>query len=211
MTKFISQTFLKGLVVLLPIAAAVYIVIWLAGDVEAIVRGALLQVMPEAYYVPGLGFLLALVGVFLVGLLMYPWLTRKFLNGLDAVLRRIPLFASIYSPVRDLMNLLGGTMEEHLGEVVMVRLPQMDAEAMGFITRENAAGLPPGMLPEDHVVVMIPWSTQIGGISYVVPRQNVRRVDMTVEEGVRWALTAGVSAPGGRYGTPGTETREEPA
>lgn len=212
MTKFISQTFLRGLAVVLPIAAAVYIVIWLGSDLERIIRGLLLQVMPQEFYVPGLGVALALGGVFLVGLLMYPWLTRKALDGVDTVLRKIPLFTSIYSPVRDLLNMLGGDVEEQLGQVVMVMLPGLDFEMLGFITRENTANLPPGMVPENHVVVLIPWSSQIGGLCYVVPKERVRPVEISVEEGLRWALTAGVSAPRGHAAesTEVSETKEEP-
>ncbi len=195
MFDFISRTMIKGLAVVLPVAAAVYVVIWLGSGVDRLMKGILTQVLPRDLYVPGSGIVLVILGVFAMGLLMYPLLTRRLLTRFDILLRRIPLFASIYSPVRDLLNLLGGSVESRLGQVVLVKIPGIGFESLGFITRDSGDGLPEEMLPPDHVVVLLPWSTQIGGTCFIVPRSAVRPVSMSVEEGLRWALTGGVSAP----------------
>ena len=195
MTKWMTQTFFKGLAVVLPVAAAIYVITWLVRDMETAVKQLLLLIIPGDYYVPGVGLLLVLAIVFLIGLLMYPWLTRQMLDGFDAVFRKIPLFATIYSPVRDLMNMMGGELKKGLGQVVMIKVPNTNLETLGFVTREDLSDLPDGFAKDDHVVVFVQWSSQIGGYCFVVPRDSVRPVDMTVEEGLRWALTAGISAP----------------
>lgn len=195
MTKWITQTLFKGMAVVLPVVAAIYIIIWLIRDTESAVKQLLLLFVPNEYYVPGAGLLLVVCTVFLIGLLMYPWLTRKVLDGFDSVFRKIPLFATIYSPVRDLMDLMGGDMREKLGQVVMIKIPNTNIETLGFITREDLSDLPEGFAKDDHVVAFVQWSSQIGGYCFIVPRDSVRPVDMTVEEGMRWALTAGISAP----------------
>ena len=195
MTKWITQTFMKGLAVVLPVAAAVYVIVWLVRDTETAVKSLLMPMVPDQYYTPGVGVLLVVVTVLLIGLLMYPWLTRKIFDGFDSVFRKIPLFTTIYSPVRDLMNMVDGDMKEKLGQVVLINVPNTDIETLGFITRENLSDLPEGLARDDHVVVYVQWSSQIGGYCFIVPRDKVRPVDMTVEEGMRWALTAGISAP----------------
>jgi len=195
MFRFVSRTFVKGLAVVLPVAAAIYVVTWLGGGVDRLMERVVTLILPPDLYVRGSGAVIVVIGVFIVGLLMYPLLTRRLLNRADTLLRRIPLFASIYSPVRDLLNLLGGSVETRLTQVVLVKIPGIGFESLGFITRESAEGLPPGILPPDHVVVLLPWSTQIGGTCFIVPRSATRAVDMSVEEGLRWALTAGISAP----------------
>ncbi len=195
MFKFISRTFIKGLAVVLPVAAAIYVVTWLGSGVDRLMKRVVTTAVPDELYVPGSGVVVVLLGVFTVGLLMYPLLTRRLLNRVDRLLRRIPLFASIYSPVRDLLNLLGGSVETRLTQVVLVKIPGIGFESLGFITRESAEGLPVDILPPDHVVVLLPWSTQIGGTCFIVPRSATRAINMSVEEGLRWALTAGISAP----------------
>lgn len=192
---FLSRTFLKGLAVVLPIVAAVYVTLWIVRDGEAVVRGMLLVVLPKEYYVPGLGLSLVIATVFCFGLLMYPWLTRRLLDGVDGLLRRVPLFGSVYSPTRDLMNVFGGGVEQQLGQVVMIEVPNTNMETLGFVTRDSLTDMPEGLASEDRIVVYVQWSSQVGGYCFVVPRDSVRPVDMTVEEGMRWALTAGISAP----------------
>lgn len=209
MFDFLSRTMLKGMAVVLPVAAAIYVVVWLGSGVDRLMKGILTRVLPRDLYVPGSGVVLVILGVFVVGLLMYPVLTRRLLTRLDILLRRIPLFASIYSPVRDLLNLLGGSVESRLGQVVLVKIPGIEFESLGFITRDSTDGLPDGMLPPDHVVVLLPWSTQIGGTCFIVPRSAVRPVSLSVEEGLRWALTGGVSAP--RPAENGDELQEKTA
>jgi uncharacterized membrane protein len=195
MIRFATRIFVKGLVVVLPIMAAVYVVLWMLRDSEALVKGLLLAIMPEDHYVPGLGLGLFLAGIFCVGLLMYPWVTRKLLEGVDGLLRKVPLFGAIYSPARDLMDVLGGDVEQKLGQVVLIKIPNTNMETLGFVTRDDLSKLPDGFTKDNHVVVYVQWSSQIGGYCFVVPREAVRPVDMTVQQGMRWALTAGISAP----------------
>lgn len=195
MTKLITRTFVKGLVVVLPVLAAVYVVFWMVRNLEALPKGLLLRIVPDAYYVPGLGFVLSAAAVFLLGLLMYPWLTRRLLKGADRLMRRIPLFSMVYGPVRDFMDLLGGDMKEQLAQVVMIEIPNTNMKTLGFVTRQDLSDLPEGLDKADHVVVYVQWSSQVGGYCFIVPRDAVRPVDMTIEEGMRWALTAGISGP----------------
>lgn len=196
MTEFLTRTFLRGLAVVVPMAAAAYIVYWLAGDAETMIKGMLLSSLPERFYVPGLGLLLVVSGTFVVGLLMYPWLTRVVLNGIDRVIRRIPLVGMFYGPIRDLMDMIGGDMTEKLGQVVMVTVPNTGLETLGFVMQEDTSKLPEGFSKGNHVVVYLQMSYQIGGYCFVVPRENIRPIDMSVQQAIRWVLMAGVSGSG---------------
>ncbi len=195
MTKFATQTFLRGLAVVVPIAAAAYVVYWLTGDAESLIKTGLLSVLPEQYYLPGLGLLLVVTGIFCVGLLMYPWLTRVILQGTDRLLRKVPLVNMVYSPIRDLMEMIGGDVTEKLGQVVLVKVPDTGFEAIGFVMDDDLSHLPEGFPKEDHVVVYLQMSYQIGGYSFVVPRSAIRPVDMSVQQAIRWVLMAGISGP----------------
>jgi uncharacterized membrane protein len=194
--RFISKTFAKGIAVILPVLGAVYVLSWAAGDMEKAIKSVLLWVIPASFYIPGLGILVFVTITFLLGLLMYPWVTRIVFKHADRFFRRIPLFSSVYSPIKDLLDLFGGDMARQLGSPVMIRVPGTDMETLGFITRSSTENLPPGMVPDGHVVVFVQWTSQIGGYCFVVPENSVRKVDISVEAGMRWALTGGLSAPG---------------
>ena len=193
--KSSSKVLLKGLSVVLPVAVAGYVIVWLVRTGEGTLKSLLTSILPAGWYLPGMGLLATLVIVFCAGLLMYPWMTRKLIGLSDRVFRKIPLFGSVYSPVKDLMDLLGDGMDKRLGRPVMVRVPNTLMETLGFVTREDSDSLPDGFVPPGHIVVYVQWSSQIGGYCFIVPKENVRPLDISVEEGMRWSLTAGLSGP----------------
>ncbi|WP_462269666.1 DUF502 domain-containing protein [Desulfobacter sp.] len=191
----LSKLFIKGLSIVLPIAVALYVMVWMIRSSEGAVKGILTTILPPGAYIPGMGLLTIIALVFVAGLLMYPWLTRKLFRTADKTLRKIPLFGNVYAPVKDLMGLVGGDMEKKLGRPVMVTVPNTNMETLGFVTRDGTDGLPEGFLPDDHLVVYVQWSSQIGGYCFIVPKNSVRYLDISIEEGMRWSLTAGLSAP----------------
>ena len=191
----LSKLFIKGLSIVLPIAVALYVMVWMIRSSEGAVKGILTTILPSGAYIPGMGLLTIIALVFVAGLLMYPWLTRKLFRTADKTLRKIPLFGNVYAPVKDLMGLVGGDMEKKLGRPVMLTVPNTNMETLGFVTREGTDGLPEGFLPDDHLVVYVQWSSQIGGYCFIVPKNSVRYLDISIEEGMRWSLTAGLSAP----------------
>jgi len=76
-----------------------------------------------------------------------------------------------------------------------VRLGDTDLRVMGFVTRDDLAGLPPNMSEPGMILVYLPMSYQVGGYTVLVPRASVQPVDMSFEEAMRFTLTAGLSVP----------------
>lgn len=195
MVPFVSKTLLRGLTVIVPFVATVFILRWLIQQSERFSRAILTVILPERYYLPGMGTLLLLVVLFLIGLLMYSWLAQKIWQGIDGLIRRIPVISTVYNPVRDLMDVVGGDFAEKLGRPVMVRIPGTEMETLGFVTRRDMDTLPEGIRKAGHVTVYIQWASQIGGFCFIVPEDAVQPVEMSVEDGIRWSLTAGLSGP----------------
>lgn len=196
--KFLWKTLLRGLSVILPLVATLYLLVWLFESSESMVKRLLTLFIPEEYYVPGMGIVLLLAALFVVGLLMYSWVIRKLVSGVDYLFGKIPLVSSIYSPMRDLMGILKGDFASQLGRPVMIQIPGTQMEMIGFITARDLGDLPDGMAKEDHVVVFAQWSYQLGGYCFIVPRDSVREIDMRTEDALRWVITAGLSKPGNR-------------
>jgi uncharacterized membrane protein len=62
-----------------------------------------------------------------------------------------------------------------------------------FLTRESFDDAPEGLGGRDVVAVFLPMSYQIGGFTVFVPRARTTPVDLTIEEGMRLALTAAMA------------------
>lgn len=188
----IVRTFFTGLAVVAPILITVAVMLWLVGTIEAMLGAVLRALMPDEFYRRGLGLVFALIFIFAVGMLMEALLFRRLVSWFEALLDRIPLVKTVYGAVRDLMSLFAGTGKRSFSKVVMVRLPNSEIELIGFVTLEDFSRLPLGQGP-DRVAVYMPMSYTIGGYTVFVPKSCLRPVDLSLEDAMRLAVTAGLS------------------
>jgi uncharacterized membrane protein len=190
MIKSISKTLLTGFITLLPIVLTIYLLYWLAVSSENVMGGALRWILPEASYFPGLGMAAGLLVVFLVGLLMKAILVRQLFAFGEKVLYRLPLIKTVYRAIRDLFDFFS-PKKDGLGQVVAVSYNGM--EMIGFITQTDQQRLPESFREQDKVLVYLPMSYMIGGFTLFIPREHVRPLNMSMEEAMRFALTAGIT------------------
>ncbi len=193
--KQITRTFFTGLAVTLPVVATLYLLYWAVLAAESALDGLLRFVLPQEAYFPGQGLALGVVLVFLAGLLMRTWVARKLFAWTEKLMYRLPLVKTVYGALRDFTEFLSRPKTQGAQQVVLVRLGDTDLRVMGFVTRDDLAGLPPGMGEPGMIMVYMPMSYQVGGYTALVPRTSVQPVDMSFEEAMRFTLTAGLSVP----------------
>ncbi len=193
--KKITRTFLTGLAVTLPVVLTLYLLVWATLTTERALDGLLRFVLPEAVYVPGLGVVLGVVLVFFVGLLMRTWAARNIFAWTEKQMYRVPVVKTVYGALRDFTVFLSRPQKQGPQQVVLVRLGDTDLRVMGFVTRDDLAGLPPEMSEPGMILVYLPMSYQVGGYTVLVPRASVQPLDMSFEEAMRFTLTAGLSVP----------------
>jgi len=184
------RTFFRGLAAILPLALTGSRITWAVVSGETLLRSVIVIWLPEDQYWPGMGFVLSIALVFLTGLLLYSFVARRLYRALTALLERIPVVKSIYGMFVDVARLVASGDERPFRRVVMVRMPE-GMELIGFLTREGFDDHPD--IGTDKLAVYLPMSYQLGGFTVIVPAENVRELDMTVEEALRFCVTAGVS------------------
>ncbi|MEX0746329.1 MAG: DUF502 domain-containing protein [Phycisphaeraceae bacterium] len=197
MLRILTRIFVKGLVALLPIVLTLYLVGLLAWWAEATMRAVLTIVVPEERYIPGMGLVLAVVVILLAGLAIDAYMVRRTLAYTEQGMQRVPVVKSVYGAIKDFMGYFTAVQHQRMNQVVLVRLPNSDLKIMGLVTREQFSDLPDGIGSDDHVAVYFPMSYQIGGYTVILPRAQIELVDMTIEDGLRFALTAGIKSDNG--------------
>jgi uncharacterized membrane protein len=190
MFKSISKILITGFITLLPIVLTIYLLYWLAVTSEHVMGSALRLVLPEVVYFPGLGMITGLFVVFIVGLLMNAYMVRQLFALGEQVLYRLPLIKTVYSAFRDFFDFFS-PKKESFGQVVAVTVNSM--ELIGFITQEDPDRLPESFRGRDCVLVYLPMSYMVGGYTLLVPRSELRPLNMSMEEAMRFALTAGIT------------------
>jgi uncharacterized membrane protein len=197
----LGSIFLTGLIVLLPVTVTVVFLWWLLTTAEEFF-GALITPWLGDWYRPGMGMGLGVVLVFVTGLLAQVWFIRQLLGWGDSLLERIPLIKTIYGGVRDILELFQTDPNKRFQKVVRVRWPGTDMYLIGFVTREDFSGLPDGIAGPDMVAVYLPTSYNIGGYTLIMPRALLEPLDMSFEDAMRFAVTAGLSVGEHKHGAP---------
>ena len=193
MMRFISRNILTGLVAILPIVLTLYLLYWLAISAETVLGSVIRMVLPEKLYWPGMGVFAGLAVVFVVGLLMHAYVVQRLFSKGEQLLYRMPIIKSVYRAIRDFFNYFSPAARKEFEQVVSVTIGDTGMQVIGFVTQALPENLPEGFNEKDNVLVYLPLSYMIGGYAVLMPRSAVRPVDMSMEEAMRFTLTAGVT------------------
>ncbi len=195
---------LKGLATILPLALTLYFLIWLLMALERLTRQALLWVMPDILYFPGLGILVGLVVLFLAGLLVNAYFIRHVIDLGEGILERIPLVKSIYGAIQDVTRVFSMGERRDMQSVVSLDMGN-DMHLIGFVTGTNSGKAFFSDQESEKVGVYLPMSYQVGGYTLYVDRKRLRPLNIGIEQAMRIVITGGaLSTP--QDGARGTET-----
>jgi len=189
----LGKLFLKGLAVVIPAVLTLAILWWMAKGAEQILGGMMLRVLPEGWYIPGMGVVSGVAITILIGLLTHVILFQKLFAFGDEILNRLPLVKTIYSAIKDFIGYFSPDSSKAMSKVVLVKIPGQDFEQLGFVTREDFSRLPLKLTIDEPIAVYLPMSYQIGGYTLFLPRSSLTAVDMSFEEGMKLVLTGAVS------------------
>ncbi len=187
---------MSGLVTVLPLTLTVYVIWWLVNTVEGWLHRALIAlgvVRPEHYW-PGLGLITGFFLLLAVGGLVNAYAGRILLNYWDDFLGRIPFVKTLYGGFRDVLSLLpsGSGEKRDLQRVVLARFGGV--HAIGFVTREDVPQALEVHGGRDWVTVYFPMSYALGGYTLYLPRDHIQPLEISVEDAMRLAITAGLTA-----------------
>ena len=193
--QILARAFGRGLVTVLPIVVSIYLLWWFCAAIEKVFGSLIRILMPDAWYLPGFGFAFGVAMILVIGLLVKTWFAKRLGGWADGQLQRIPLVGPLYSSVRDLSEFLAVEHDQKAGRVVMFDPDGSGRNRMlGLLTRRSFDDLPEGVGDKDRVAVYLPMSYQIGGFTTIVPKDSVEAINMSMEDAMRFALTAGVRA-----------------
>lgn len=190
--RYVYRVFLKGLLAVLPLAVTGYLLVWLATTFESLFKPLLSQLLPENDYVPGMGVGLGIIGVFVIGLMLQAWFMQRLWGWGEKLLDRMPLVRQIYGALKQLVDYLGGNEQPEGSTAVMVSYGEPPVRLLGLVTSSDV-NYAPQDAEERLVAVFLPWSYQVGGFTVYVPRSSVEKIELSREEVLRLAITAGVS------------------
>jgi uncharacterized membrane protein len=190
MWSWLRRRFITGFFVTVPLIISVAALIWIFGVIDGITEPLVSRWVGRT--IPGLGIAMTALLVLLVGVTATNMVGKRVLQRTEYWLLHIPLFRTVYAPVKQLVAAFSPDNEYGFKRVVLVQEPGR-GYVLGFLTREFTLRHDEGS--SDLVAVYVPTNHLYLGDVIVYPRERVSFPDLTVEDGVRIFLTGGMAVP----------------
>jgi uncharacterized membrane protein len=188
--QWLRRSFIAGLFVTVPLVVSVVAIVWVFRFADRLTAGLGERLI--GVEVPGLGLLTTALIVLATGALATNMIGKRFLDRTETLLMHVPLFKTIYAPVRQLMSAFSPENEFGFKRMVLVEDTSRGL-LLGFLTKEFT--IDRGRGPETLIAVYVPTNHLYLGDVIVCPIERAVFPEMTVEEGLGVFLTGGVGLP----------------
>lgn len=197
--------FLTGLIVTAPVAITFWI---LVGFIE-LIDSKVVPLIPPAYnpntylrdyfgievYVPGIGLVVVFIGLTLIGFFAAGLFGRMVVRSGERLVNRMPVVRSVYGAFKQIFQTVLESSSRSFREVVLVEYPRRGIWAIAFIT-STTEGEVQSTIADPVVNIFLPTTPNpTSGFLLFVPRSDLVVLDMTVEEGIKMVMSAGIITP----------------
>ena len=172
------NNFLRGLLLLVPMAAAIYVVVYLYNFLD--------NLIPVVKNIPGLSFVLVVLFITMVGSFARRYNTGM-INWFENIIKDIPLLNLVYSSIKDLMTSFMGEKKK-FNKPVLVKV-ESSLYKPGFVTSNDLKeiGLP------GKVSVYLPHSYNFSGNVFITDKKNVIPLKNSSSEVMKYRVSGGIS------------------
>ena len=197
--RALRRYLINGLLIWVPVLVTVLVVRFILQLMDRT-----LLVLPKALrpdtlfglHIPGFGAVLAVLIVLLTGLLVTNFIGRALVAIWEDLLERIPFVRALYGGVKSFSETILSNSGKSFKEVLLVEYPRVGIWSIGFQTTDNLPEIN-DKLGAEYVCVFVPTTPNpTSGFIFMMPRSQVRTLNMTVDEAMKMIVTLGVVAPG---------------
>ena len=190
LTRHLRGNLLAGILVIVPAGLAAFVIFWLFVSVDNILQPIIQAVTGRD--IVGLGFALAVIVVFLVGLMARNIIGKRIVQFGETVMARIPLARQIYQGTKQTMTSLSGLgSKAAFRDVVLIEFPRQGMKTIGFVTNEMKDKKGKKLLAVYVPTAPIPTS----GFFQIVSEDMVIPTDISVDQAIQMVISSGMVSP----------------
>lgn len=191
--------FLTGIVVAAPISITIYLTWLFVVTVDRRITPLIpAKYNPETYLpfgIPGLGLIVVLLFLTLLGMITANFFGRSLLNLGERLVNNLPVVRTIYGTLKQIFETIISQSSMSFREVVLLEYPRRGLYAIAFVTAPTKGEIAAGM-DDEMINVFLPTTPNpTSGFLLFVPKKDVTYLDMSVEEGVKYVISAGLVTP----------------
>lgn len=190
---------LTGVIVTAPISITIYVtwsvIDWFDKQFVPLIPAKYLPTAYTEYQVPGLGVIVALIGLTLIGMLTANFLGRSIVRFGERLVDRMPIVRGIYNVLKQIFETVLKDSSEAFQYAALVEYPRRGLYTIGFVAGDTR-GEVLRQTGKDLVSVYVPTTPNpSSGFILFIPREDVRILDMTVDQAMKYVVSVGVVVP----------------
>lgn len=199
--NYLRNTFLAGIFTLLPIIITFFIFIWLFKGFTNFLLPYIkmsedffeIMITPSARRI--LSFILLCIIIFLIGLFAKNYFGKKIFGLFEYFLKKIPVVKTIYISSKQIIHAFQNANEQNFSKVVLIEYPRKDIYSVAFLTNYNTRYFDTLTKKRCVSVFVATTPNPTSGYIVIVPEEDVYVLDMSIEEGFKYVISAGLVAP----------------
>ena len=183
--KKLRTQFITGILVIVPIVAAILILRWLFLTFDNMLQPVAQSLL--GYTIPGLGLGITVVLIYLAGVIATNVIGRRLIRYGESLLARVPLFRYLYTGIKQILQSVATPREGGFLQVVLVEFPKKGMRAIGFVTSESSVES-----GEKLLNVFIPTSPNpTSGYLEIVRENDIIKTNISIDDALKMVLSVG--------------------
>ena len=201
----VINIFIAGLLASLPLVITILIIRFIFSTVDHLLSPLATQVLillglplEVGYKIPGLGFIATVLIVFGMGLFTRNYLGRKFIEMVERFFSKIPVFKSIYTGAKQVIETFSASSSMAFKKVALIEYPRRGIHTLAFITSQGKGEIT-RRTGKEMINVYVPTTPNpTSGFFLSLPKEDVVELDMPVEDGFKIVISSGLIIPADR-------------
>lgn len=194
-----KKYFIAGILVLIPVAGTIWIlkaiILWADGFFVSLLPAFLQPPILTSNKIPGVGLILTIVLILLAGVFTRLYLGKRLIGWGDALISKIPFGRSVYGTLKQILQTAFTPGNQKFKGVCLIEYPKENSFALAFITSESGGATSPEA-GKKYLRVFVPTTPNpTSGFLLIIPENEVKRLDISIEEASKIIISGGLLGP----------------
>lgn len=197
----LRNSFLTGLVIVGPIGITIYMVWTFINFIDSWVTPYILRLFPNiplpVESIPGMGLVVAIFGIMVIGAFTANLFGRSIVGYGERLLDRMPVVRNLYRALKQIFETVLSQSGNSFQKVGLIEYPRQGLYAIVFVSTETKGEIADRCAKGGRFLsVFLPTTPNpTSGYLLFLPEEDVIILDMTVEEGAKLVISAGLVIP----------------
>jgi uncharacterized membrane protein len=189
-----KRKFFAGLFVIIPAVITFLVISWFFSFVDGFLEPLYFKIL--GYHFPGIGFISAIIIIFLVGIISTNVFGKRIIDSFELLLLKIPVLKGIYTSVKQLVEAFSPESKvSSFKKFIIVEYPRPGVYSYGFLTKDCVIKTEKDGRESCLRAVYIPTNLIYFGDIVLFPDEYIFFTDIPIEEGIKIILSGGIATP----------------